>query len=156
MEEFDEALMCGQCRYAGEKCKRVDGKRIRFYHPWFAPHSAQQHFICRDYATADWCMYIKTHYPGYEKYAENPDVQREIRNRKSVGFFVGNDEDTIYHVLADDFVNGTMWDGGVFKAYEKQYYVRTRSGFGYRLVTEQLPNGVKIDVNGKVVEHDED
>ena len=156
MEEFDEALMCGQCRYAGEKCKRVDGKRIRLYHPWFAPHSAQQHFICRDYTPADWCVYIKTHYPGYEKYAENPDVQREIRNRKSVGFFVGNDEDTIYHVLADDFVNGTMWDGSVFKAYEKQYYVRTRSGFGYRLVTEQLPNGVKIDVNGKVVEHDED
>lgn len=153
IEEFDEILMCGQCKYFGKNCKRVDGRIIKFYRPWFVCETGvgRFHYICRDYEPADYCVYIKNHYPGYEKYTQNHEVQHEIERRRNCGLFIGDDEDTLYHVPSSDFVDGTMWDGDVLKAYEKQYYVRTRSGFGYKLITEPLPNGVRVDPDGKVV-----
>lgn len=139
-EKFEENLMCGMCKYFRKDCKRVDGKIIKFYHPYFT-NNTMSHAICRDYAPADYCVYVKAHYPGYDEYIKDPDVQKH----RYFSFFIKGDDDTMYNVTADDFVNGTMWDGDTFKAFEKQYYVRTRSGFGYNLVTEPLPNGVKVD-----------
>lgn len=149
MEEmFDEVLMCGMCKYFRTHCKRNDeSNRVQFSWPFFASKncSGENRMICRDYVPADYCKYIKENYPGYDEYIKNPDVQREIKNLRYVSFFVGDNTDVAYYVKTSDYINGTMWDGDTFKAFEKVYYVRTpKKGFGYKLVRGPLPNGVEI------------
>lgn len=147
MEEmFEEKLMCGMCKYFREGCKRED-PRVQFSRPWFASKNCcgENRMICKEYEPANYCVYVKNNYPGYDEYIKNPDVQREIRNSRYMGFFIGDDEDITYNVRTDDYINGTMWDGDTFKTFEKVYYVRTpKKGFGYKLVREPLPNGVEI------------
>lgn len=150
---------CGNCKYFNVKadlegvestCKRIDHKKVKFYKPWFKSYDCNQHngIICSDFIPADWCVSAVKEWRGFEEYWENY-VEQWLPYRDTntfVSFFVNGDTETAYRVRLMDFVNGTMIEKGILKAFEKMYYKRDRNpnGFGYKLVHEPI-NGIAIE-----------
>ena len=63
---------------------------------------------------------------------------------KHIEFVLDNDQSVRYSVDYADFFYGNLIVDGKFKAKAKQYFKRTREGFGYKLVIEKLENGIDI------------
>lgn len=145
---------CGDCIHwkAGKggtqlPCKRIDHDKIRFKKSPFKSYDGNQHngTLCADFVPRNkshwrwdsfsdfWAEYVREWIP-YEK----TDILYY--------FVLRGDESVEYGVPLMDFVNGTMIEGNILKAKEKQYYRRVidPNGFGYRLVHEYI-DGVQIE-----------
>ena len=136
---------CGDCKYF-RSCKRVDGNSLQFARPWFLCETSWTHIPCKDFEHAHpeyadmkkwtnfddfWNAYKKAWLP-YEN--ENIEIP-----------FVVNDEKSVwYYVPLKKFLDGTMIENGKLLATKKKYYKRTREGFGYKLITEEIVGGVKL------------
>lgn len=58
----------GQCIHFHD-CKRIDHKIVRFAVPWFKSYDNGQFrgCICSEFEPADWCVYAKAHWVGFDK-----------------------------------------------------------------------------------------
>lgn len=77
--------------------------------------------------------------------------------KSTVSLVIDKDENAWYHIHLSDWIAGAFIDNGRLKAFEKQYFTRTKDAFGYKLVTEQI-NGVSLASNEQreIIEHQKD
>jgi len=147
-----ERYFCGSCKYFNIKsdrddvvspCKRIDHKHLQFSRPYFKSYDCNQFngVICSDFEPADWCIYAKEHWGGFDAYWKsykkywNPNAETD-----SISFFIDKNTDVRYKVKLTDFVFGTMYnENGTLKAFEKTYYKRSKlSPIGYELIHERI------------------
>ena len=136
---------CGDCEHFGS-CKRVDGNSLQFARPWFLCETSRTHIPCKDFEHAQsecadmkkwtnfddfWDVYKKAWLPYGNENIEIP-------------FVVNGDKSVWYYVPLKQFLDGTMTKNGKLMATKKKYYKRTREGFGYKLITEELVGGVQL------------
>lgn len=67
--------------------------------------------------------------------------------KETVPLIIDNDKNVWYHIHLSDWIAGTFIDNGYLKAFEKQYFKRTKDAFGYKLVTEPI-NGINLRLKG--------
>jgi len=147
-----ERYCCGSCKYFNirsdmdnviSSCKRIDHKRVQFYRPWFKSYDCNQFSgtVCSDFEPADWCIYAKKHWNGFDNYWKsykkywNPNAETD-----SISFFLDKNTDVGYKVKLTDFVFNTMYnEDGSLKAFEKFYYKTIKkSPTGYELIHENI------------------
>lgn len=138
-EENWNVLSCGQCKFCGTQCKRVDHKHILFSKPYFfSYHEGRENkFVCHDFTPADYCRWLKDNWVSYEDYW---DGEKPYRDTDTVSLCMDGDFSVRYRVLVSDFVRGTHLDpDGNPRWVEKIYYkINRRSVTGYELVHEYL------------------
>lgn len=127
-------LACGQCKFWGKNCKRIDHKHFQFAKPWFRCYDEGQYasYCCRDFVPADWCVWLKQHWTSLDDYY-GEDVDKGY-----VALCIDGDQSVRYYVLRKDWNNNTFVDdNGKLKWCRKMYYKIDRSSpIGYRLVEE--------------------
>lgn len=143
----EENIMCMHCIYDNPdprkcSCKRVDHKVLQFAKPWFKSYDCgSNHVICRDFKPKPECIYISRNWTTFDDYWKD-----YVRNwlpysntETTIGLVINGDLSVRYYVKLMDFVNGTMFtEDGKLKTVSKHYYKRTKDGFGYKLVKEQV------------------
>lgn len=146
---------CGDCKYFRidadrneSLCKRIDHKKVKFAIPWFKSYDCGQnfHIPCNDfepkymhYADAKswdgfdnfWETYVKAWLPYQDE-------------NKLIWFCINNDTNIEYGLPMKVFIQGNMISDNTLLATKKRYYKRTKEGFGYKLITEDI-NGVEIN-----------
>ena len=147
---------CGQTR----PCKRrIDWNVVKRTHPFFTRFTDS--FPCSDFfPSAIHVFDLKNYWTNFESWYTDYLLEwqngksREVFERQPIGFYLNDDESTWYHARLGDWINGTLFDGDVLKAYQKQYYKRVRKPWGYELVTEPI-SGVKITRVGESADKSE-
>lgn len=143
-EENWNVLSCGQCKFCGAQCRRVDHKHVFFSKPFFfSYHEGRENkLVCHDFTPADYCRWLKEHWVSYEDYW---DGEKPYRDTDTISLCLDGDFSVRYHVLASDFVRGTHLDPrGNPLWVEKIYYkINRKSPTGYELVHE-YPHTAKI------------
>ena len=70
-------------------------------------------------------------------------MSKEDFEKTSIDLCINGDTSARYLVKMKDWIYGTLFDGDTLRAFEKEYYRRTKRGVGYRLIHESI-NGVEI------------
>ena len=142
-------ICCGDCKYCGKECKRIDNDKVKFYKPSFMSyHDGENHFPCRDFEPRNlgWADYkewngMDVAWPLYV------EAWRNGRAPKETMFHVNDNFDVAYVVPFELFFYGGMIKDGVLQATAKKYNKRGKVDLGillYQLVTEPV-NGVVIE-----------
>lgn len=145
---------CGNCKYfkvdadrSESLCKRLDHKSVKFAVPWFKSYDCGQsyHLPCDDFEPkhmdyvdakewtgfADfWQAYVQAWLPY-----QNEDIL--------LWFTLHGDTMVEYGVPLKMFLDGSMIQGNTLMAKKKRYYKRTKEGFGYKLIYEEI-DGIEI------------
>lgn len=147
-EPYCPNYRCGDCGQPRPCRRRVDGESVQVARPWFL--SQANPFPCSDFFPSDIHVFDLAHYwIDYESwYADwllewKNGISKEDFEKSSIGLCLNGDNSIRYHVKMKDWIYGTLFDGDTLRAFKKEYYERTRSGFGYRLIHESI-NGVEI------------
>lgn len=139
-------LHCGDCKYfrhdipgKSTPCrKRIDHVKIRFATPWFQCYDCNQYsgVICSDFEPSGWYKFLASTWKGFDYYW--PRFVEQWQPLRYVAFILDGNKAVRYHVKLEDFVFGTMFDeDGRLKAYERQFYLKSRaSPIGSVLMTE--------------------
>ena len=137
---------------------RYDHAKIELAHPWFDSFPYERVPPCSDFEPDGSYPALMPYWHGYEHWKEwlirqnredDPRPQEYVEEisknfRPSISFMIKGDKtETIYSVDKDNYIYGTMFDGNKLKAFKKKYYKRTKEGFGYKLVEEEI-DGVII------------
>lgn len=133
---------CKDCLFNGENCKRIGGTNLEFVRPWFASQPSGFHIPCNSFV------------PKHPEYADMKEwtnyddflpvyMEAWWSGRKRCGFMINGDRSVWYFVPLEKFIDGTMIQDGKLMATHKEYYKRTREGFGYKLVSEEI-DGVML------------
>jgi hypothetical protein len=146
-------LKCNCCKFyptykEPHSCKRIKNFSIlQFAHsPFISDTLYNPNGICSDFIPGDNNKWLKKHWTTFDDYFK---VATEIFNEswvnpptnRTVGIKIVGQPNVIYEVKYEDFVYGTMFDGNILKAVQKVTQKRTRTGFGYKLIREDI-NGV--------------
>lgn len=142
-EEDCPNLKCGDCKFYKNGCKKIDGKHIRYYLKVFTP--------CDEGASNTICSNFVPMHPEYAdikgKWTNFDDYWKVYSNvwlfahekTQGIALHLDDDDDTIYYVPLKVWLYEDLCDAdGKLKAYKKAYYKRTREGFGYKLVCEEI------------------
>ena len=144
-------LYCGDCKFRGRNCKRVDHEKVKFYKPCFQSyHGGEHHIPCRDFEPMfpqhadyrDKWQGIEDAWPVYlDAWCENG------KPPKLLAFHLGDDFNTDYLVPFELFFDGGMIEDGVLKAEYKRTTVRDKVDLGVQLYKQKLEKigGVVID-----------
>lgn len=135
-------LGCRDCLYFGKECKRLKGTKLEFARPWFACCSSGMHVPCSDFV------------PKHPEYADLKEwtnfqdfweVYKEawLADTKEIPFIINGEKAIRYYVPLQKFLDGTMIENGKLMATYRSYYKKTRSGFGYILVREEI-DGIPV------------
>lgn len=150
-------LYCGDCKYFGRNCKRVDHKTVKFYKPCFSSyHNGEHHIPCKEFEPAhpEYAAYrdqwngIEDIWPVYR------DTWLKGQNMDHIAFHINDDFNTDYYVPFDLFYNGGMIEDGVLKATVKQTTVRDKVDLGvqlYKLKKEKIA-GVDLSTGTVITE----
>lgn len=132
-------LTCGECKHfcvraadenhaetciKTDHCRRIDHQGIRFYRPWFRVQDCGQHnsLVCADFEPADWCVWLKQHWRGWEDYW-GADVIAAVKrdNYSSIPLTLRSDDyKWCYHVhLWDWWYNDFKDSNGGLKWFER-------------------------------------
>lgn len=138
-------LGCKDCLYNGENCKRIGGTNLEFVRPWFACQPSGFHVPCNSFVPKH------PEYTDMKEWTNFDDfwtVYKEAwlpygNENVDCGFMFNDDRSVWYYVPLKKFIDGTMIQDGKLMATYKQYYKRTKEGFGYKLVKEEI-NGVEL------------
>lgn len=126
-------------------CKRFDHKQIKVFTPYFKSYTCgENHVICADFEPkhpeyAD--MKEWTNFEDFWKVYQK--VWLTDCEKRGIAVTLNGDTKVMYIVPLERFLYGTMIEDGRLMAIKKKYYKQTRSGFGYKLITEEI-NGVKL------------
>lgn len=140
-------LHCGSCknyRSCGEYCKRrIDHKNIKYAKPWFKCYDANQFsgVICSEFKPSTSFPWLVEHWNGFQEYWQLfVEAWLPYKNtNKLIWFTIGENESVWYGMPLLDYVYGNMYnEDGTPKFVKKMYYKQTRTGFGYKLITEDL------------------
>ena len=136
-ENFCERIGCNSCKLAKQgKCKR-EYQRLTLSKPTFGCDRFSTLRFCSDYDPCDWRVALKATWQGFEDwYAKY--VADWGQSAKTITFVLDGDENVRYHVKIEDFINGELFENGKFKAVLKEYYTKTRKGFGHKLIKEEI------------------
>lgn len=102
--------------------------------------------FCKDYIPSPWCKWILKTWVDADHFKEQVKVEdgEYYFEPRFVTYVVNGEKDVWYRVRYDDFYNGNLIrPDGKFNAYEKVYYKRVKTGFGYKLITEKV-DGVEL------------
>lgn len=142
-----ENYKCSWCKYFSNGCKRVDGKKINFAKSPFSCEPCCP-YVCCDFELQDYRIYAKQNWIDFETYWKEylecwlPKRKLETMN---VYFTLNGDDDVRYGVRILDYIYGNMYtEDGRLNVVEKMYYRQTRNGFGYKLIRENIDNGINI------------
>ena len=146
-------LKCNYCKFRPtyekpHSCKRIkDFNILRFSHaPFVCDIFYNPNSICSDFESDGSYKWLDEHWTTFDDYFK---VATEVFNEswvypptnRTVGIKIVGQPNVIYEVKYEDFVYGTMFDGNTLKAVQKVTQKRTRTGFGYNLIRENI-NGV--------------
>lgn len=138
---------------------RFDHAKLEYAHLWFISVPEERGCPCADFEPDGLYPAALPYWHGYEHWKEwkyrqdredDPRPQEMIdRLNKNVRPYIafeikGDKTEARYLVDLDDYIYNTMFDGNKLKAFKKHYYKRTKEGFGYKLVKEEI-DGVIID-----------
>lgn len=153
------AYHCGDCKnfgtYPNYCTRRIDHKKIEFAAPWFRCDPEAGGMICCEFEPKGIFVYdLKNYWTNYENWQTDwydtqydylTEEQREEKKDNSIVWFTLNGNTNIrYGVRAKDYIYNTMYDGNKLKAVKKIYYKKTKEGFGYKLMREDI-DGVEIE-----------
>ena len=135
---------CNSCVYY-QNCKRLPSDRLSFAHSCFISPANNKlplgrtlcsDFICTSRHVAKYKVWQNfTMWQWYNLFG------KEFAN---IGYILDNNPSVRYYINYKDFYLDNLIVNGRFNAIEKVYYKQTRKGFGYKLVTEKLENGIDI------------
>ena len=136
---------CGDCKYF-RKCKRVDGNSLQFAKQWFLCETSWTHIPCKDFEHAH------PEYADMKKWTNFEDIWNAYKKawlpyeneNIEIPFVVNGEKSVWYYVPLKKFLDGTMTENGKLMAIKKKYYKKTREGFGYKLITEEIIGGVQL------------
>lgn len=140
MKDVDH-LGCGDCKFNGLNCKRIDNNLIQFYKPWFVSQPSRFHHICCDFQPIEWQKIICEEWTSFEDYwpAYVEQWLPYSNTNKLDYFFINGDKTVAYGVPMLDVVYGRMFDGDKLLAVEKMYYKQSKKNpIGYVLVHEPI------------------
>lgn len=152
---------CKHFRFVSPKnphgCTHRFGHAIMEYaHLWFVNVPEERGYPCSDFEPDGSYPAALPYWHGFEHWREwkrrqeIEDYNGEERyNRLKpqnnlIGFELKQEPNVRYYVRLEDYVNGTMWDGNRLKAVKRGSYKRTKSGFGYKWIREEI-NGVEVN-----------
>lgn len=153
-------LYCRDCKFFGEKCKRVDHKGVKFHKsPIVSYHYGEYSIPCHDFEPA---------HPDYADFKDwngiddiwpvFVDTWLQGKTPEYVIFHLGDDFDNDYEVPFDLFFNGGMIKDGVLMAAKKMYYVFPETNDSgkllFKIVAEKI-DGVVI-ATGEVLRKDDE
>ena len=146
-------LGCRNCKFYkidadrdGSICKRFDHKQIKVFTPWFKCYTCgENHIICADFEPKHPEHVDMREWTNFEDFWKVYQEAWLTNYHKQHGIAVTLNGDTkvTYRISLERFLYGTMIEDGKLMATSKQYYKHTRSGFGYKLITEEI-NGVEL------------
>lgn len=133
---------CGNCIYYGthtSPCtKRIDHEKIKFATPFFKSYDRNQFsgIVCSDFVP----RYNSDNFNFQDYWNDYVEVWLPYSNTNILIWFTLNEDISVrYGVKLMDYVYGTMYDSnGNLKAIKKKYYKKTKDGFGYKLITENI------------------
>lgn len=95
-----------------EHCTRIDHRTIRFYTPWFKSYDCGCYYpyVCRDFEPADWCVWLKAHWRGWNDYwgADVLDAVKKDKHAFIPLVLAGNSDGWCYHVHLWDWWENTF------------------------------------------------
>lgn len=148
-EEDVMNLHCGDCLYY-HNCKRIDHISVKFAVPWFKSYDRNQSsgIICNSFEPATWNLPAQKEWKGFDSYwSRYVETWLPYKNTNGLVYFtLGDNADVRYGVPLMDYLEGKMIENGILKAKMKMYYRRTKEGYGYKLIREQI-DGISIDGN---------
>lgn len=143
-EECVERIGCNKCKWAdnavqGGKCKR-EFPNIKLAKPVFKSDRFDTLRFCCDFEPKGYCVKLKENWKGFEDWYEQ--YKRDWDNRpiegKTVSYTIDGNESVRYQVSLKDFIYGTLFEDGKLKVVTKMYYKKTKGGFGYKLVVDNI------------------
>lgn len=124
---------------------RFDHSKMEYAHSWFVSCPEDYGPICSDFEPNGLYKAALPYWHGIAHYLEwrkrqDAELQGGEYHEKEVriGFEISSHPEERYYVKFDDYFYGKMWEGDKLKAFMKKYYRRTKRGFGYELVTENI------------------
>lgn len=129
-------LYCGDCKYNGRNCKRVDHDGVKFHKsPFQSYHGGEHHIPCRDFEPRfpHYAMYRDLWQGFNDCWPVYVDAWLGCREPKELTFHLGDDFDTDYAVPFNLFFYGGMIKDGVLMATEKRTTVRDKVDLGVQL-----------------------
>lgn len=136
---------CGDCKYS-RNCKRVEGNSLQFARPWFLCETSWTHIPCQDFEHSQPdCADMKKWTNFDDFWSAYKEAWLPYGNENiEIPFIINGDKSVWYYVPLQKFLDGTMTKDGKIMATKKKYYKQTREGFGYKLITEQIFGGVRL------------
>lgn len=143
---------CGMCSHFSARadqpgcestCKRIDHKKIQFYHPWFKSYDCGQFtaIMCRDFCPASTAPKLVEEWVGTDEYVG--DIPEESR----MYVFLNGDKNIAFAISTKEFYEGSFITEDLkLRAYGRMYYKMKRSApTGYELVKEAYETPVEMD-----------
>lgn len=151
-EPYCPNYRCRDCgRHLG--CKRHESlwkHQVQRTHPFFTRFTST--FPCCDFFPSELHVFdLKNYWTDFETwYADwleewQNGMSKEAFENRKIGFYLNNDESVWYYTRLRDWIYGTLFDGDILRAFEKEYYKRTRDFWGYKLIREPV-NGIQTTI----------
>ena len=143
---------CGMCSHFSvmadqpgheSTCKRIDHKRIQFYHPWFKSYDCGQFMgiMCKDFSPASTAPKLVEEWLGTDEYVG------DIPEDSMMSVFLNGNKKKAFFVKMKEFYEGTFITEDLkLRSYGEMYYkIKRSSPTGYELVRNTYTDPVEID-----------
>lgn len=141
MWDIEERCSCDNCAYHHDCTRKIDHDIVQLYAPPFATISTlPKGLICTEYYPAEWCVYKRKCWEGFDAYWEGylqtwgSDLLKNPNKRFTV-YLHGERWKDDYEIPFLEWVFGKPFDKetGLLKATHIRHWVRTRKSPEYPL-----------------------
>ena len=155
----DTRVGCGNCKHwkslisdsnKCSTCKRIDGRKIKFYKPWFSESPDPIHIPCKDFEPLKSNKHLCKNWVDFDTYFNtylfywNPNLSKHYETA-TIKFEIAGYDDYRFLVRTKDFIEGNLWrpDGKFNTIGRISYSQSSDSPVGYGAKFEKL-DGIEI------------